>query len=230
MNASMNGPAARLRRAGHLLDQDPPARREQSLDAGDERRVVAPADVLAHLDRRHRVEGTVSDLAVVLEPDLDPVLESLGLDPGVDEGLLLRRQGHPDDADAVLLGRVDRQRAPPAADVEVPVRRGVGQRVEPQLAADEVELVALRVLQGVRRVVAREVRAGVSHVRVEDERVEVVGEVVVVGDRVLVTPPRVQPSAQPGLARGWRRRPADHVEGEGRPDPRDQRGRRPGGP
>jgi hypothetical protein len=34
------------------------------------------ADVLAHLDRRHRVERLVRDLAVVLQPDLDAVREA----------------------------------------------------------------------------------------------------------------------------------------------------------
>ena len=59
--------------------------------------------------------------------------------------------GHADDLHAVRLGGVQRQRAPAAADVEVPVAR-LGP-VEAELAADQVELVALRVLDGVRRVV-----------------------------------------------------------------------------
>ena len=64
--------------------------------------------------------------------------------------------------------------------------------LERELAADQVELVALRVGQGVVGVVGGPVRAGVRHVLVEEERVEVVRQVVVVGDDRPVAAPAVQ--------------------------------------
>ena len=45
--------------------------------------------------------------------------------------------------------------------------------------------------------------------RVEDEGVELVGQVVVVVDRLPVPQGRVQPAAELGLARGSRRRPTE---------------------
>ena len=77
---SAAGVAVAAAGAGHLLDQHPPAgldRVVQDLGVGA---VVLLADVLAHLDRGDRVEGStgchLGDLAVVLQPDLDAVLEA----------------------------------------------------------------------------------------------------------------------------------------------------------
>jgi hypothetical protein len=71
------------------------------------------------------------------------------------------------------------QRAPAAADVE---QRLVG--LEPQLAARDIELVALRGREIV--VPVGEVAARVDHLGIEKQRVEGVGEVVVILDVVLV--------------------------------------------
>ena len=71
--------------------------------------------------------------------------------------------------------------------------------LEPELGADEVELGALRLLErGVRR---RVVAAAVGHLRLEDEGVEVVGEVVVVADRGPVAGQAVEPTLDARLRR-----------------------------
>ena len=124
----------------------------------------------------------------------------------VDEPLLLRRDGDAGDLRSEVLRRIQAERAPAAADVEEPHPR----RSEADLAADQLELVALRVLDGVRGVVRPPVPARVGHVRVEDQRVELVGEVVVVVDRLAVAAAAVQPAAEHGLAvRRGRRRSED---------------------
>src|SRR5689334_13262005 len=110
--------------------------------------------MLTHLDRGDRVERPVGHLAIVLQPDLDPVLQASLPDALVDERLLLARDRHADDVRPELLGCVQRERAPAAADVEV-----TSAGLDAELAADEVELVALRVLDGVAGLGARPVAA-----------------------------------------------------------------------
>ena len=203
--------------ARHLLDQHPaagPHRAAQHLDVG---RVVGGADVLTHLQGADGVEVVaLGHLAVVLEPDLDPVLQTALGDPGVDELLLLRGDRDAGDLGAEVLGGVQRQRAPAAADVE---HRHA--RLEAELGADEVELGALRVLE--RRLRGRVVAAAVGHLRLEDEGVELVGEVVVVADRRPVARQAVQPALDPRLRRGARRWPAERAETGGRADRVDER-------
>ena len=92
--------------ARHLLDQHPAARLDRAAQHLDVRRVVAGADVLAHLEGADGVEVVaLGDLAVVLEPDLDPVLQAALGDPGVDELLLLRGDRHAGDLGAEVLAR-----------------------------------------------------------------------------------------------------------------------------
>ena len=70
--------------------------------------------------RRRRRSGPSGDLAVVLQPDLDPVLQTALADPLVDEPLLLGGDGDAGDLRAEVLRGVQAQRAPAAADVEEP--------------------------------------------------------------------------------------------------------------
>ena len=65
-----------------------------------------------------------------------------------------------------------------------PMSSSVSPRLQPQLSAHEVELVVLRLLELAVGVAV--VRAGVDHERVEEERVELVRDVVVVRDRLRV--------------------------------------------
>jgi hypothetical protein len=155
------------------------------------------ADVLDHADARDLVEGLVVQLAVVGDADLDAIIE-----PGLAHALareLRLRLGQRDagDLDAMALGRVDRERAPAAADVEEPLAR-----LEPELLADQLTLVVLRLLEGRRP--AREDRAAVGHHRVEEQREELVAGVVVVSDSAAVASEAVE---APALAQLDRRHP-----------------------
>ena len=108
------------------------------------------------------------------------------------------------DAAAVVRRRPDREAAPARPDLENVVRR-----VQPQLARDPLELRLLCVLE--RRVRGLEEGAGVRHVApVEEERIEIVPEVVVRRDvapaaRQRVGPPAMLP-AQSGARDGRRDR------------------------
>ena len=138
-----------------------------------------------------RVVGHVGE---VLPPDLHLVGQAAVGRQLVDQRLLLAGQGHPDHPGAVVLGGVQRERAPAAADVEQPCAGA-----QPELAAHQLELVVLGVLERVRGVVVGPERTGVRHPAVQEQGVEVVGQVVVVRDGVGVAAPAVQPTAQPGL-------------------------------
>jgi len=153
------------------------------------------ADVLVHADAPDRVEGAVVDGAVVLDPDLDPVREPALRDaPARQLGLRLReRDAH--DADTVVLGCVDGEAAPAAADVEHALAFP-----EIELRADELELVPLGLLERLRA--AREDRAAVRHRLVEEQGEEVVRDVVVVAHGPCVTLDRVPAAAETELGGG----------------------------
>ena len=114
-----------------------------------------------------------------LHLDGDLVLEPFRADALAGERSLGFGQRYAVADDAVMLGRVDQHGAPAAADVE---QRLAG--LQAQLAADMVELVELRLVDPVREIL--EVAAAVDHALVEEEPVEVVRNIVVVGDRLLV--------------------------------------------
>ena len=141
--------------------------------------------MLEHADRTHLVEAALArNVAIILQADLDPVLQAGGPDALAREFVLVGRQRHADHAGAVVARRVDRERAPAAADVEQVI---AGR--EHQLAADVVELVRLRRRQVFGAVA--EVRARVHHLGIEPQAVELVGHVVVVFDRRAVGLARV---------------------------------------
>src|SRR6267143_1324189 len=153
---------------------------EPGAHAGEEGGIVRDADVLDHAAggdllvagaRRQIPVIEVLDAAAVLEPFRPDTLGGVsGLRP---------RQGYPVCPHAVVLRRPERQAAPPAPDVEQAL---AGRELE--LATHEVELVALGLLQ--LAVGIPVVRAGVDHERIEEQRVELVGHVVVMGDRLRV--------------------------------------------
>ena len=89
------------------------------------------------------------------------------------------RQRHAQTARAVLLRRAQYQRTPAAADVEQCLPR-----LQADLGEDVVDLLQLRFVE--RFVAVLEVGAGIDHVLVQPQLVEVVGDVVVVLDRFLV--------------------------------------------
>jgi hypothetical protein len=100
----------------------------------------------------------------------------------VRERVLVLRERDAGRVDAVFLRRAHRERTPPAADVEEFLSG-----LEHQLVADVVELLQLRLLERV--LLGLEVRARINHARVEPELVELVGDVVVVLDRLAVVAP-----------------------------------------
>src|SRR5690349_21506895 len=122
--------------------------------------------MLHHPDARDLVEARLGrELPVVAELDVAAIAESGSRDP------LARRLGlrvaerNTEGEDTIATRGVHDEAAPAAAYVEEPL---AGR--EPQLAADEIELRLLRLVQIVG--VARKVGARVDHLRVEPERVE----------------------------------------------------------
>ena len=107
--------------------------------------------MLEHPDRADRVERTVANVAIVLVPDLDAVGKSRIGDRLLGPLGLAARERHADRSNAVVRRGVQDHPAPPAAHVEQP-----HPRLEPELAAHELVLLGLRVLE-------RDVRAGRSH-------------------------------------------------------------------
>ena len=138
-------------------------------------------DVLEHADRGDRVERVLSEVAVVLQADRHLSLET-GLGHSLTgQGGLLRADRDPDHLHPVLARRVDRHRAPAAADVEQARARAL---VQAELAAHQLVLGRLRRGEVHRRL--DEPGARVGHRRPEDHAVEVVAHVVVVVDGVRV--------------------------------------------
>src|SRR5579875_1983931 len=188
-----------------VVEQEP-ARPEEVVDGADVARERGAADVLVHADARDLVEPAVAELTVVGDADLDAVAEPmLGRTPA-GERRLRPRQRDAGRAHAVVLGGVQHERAPAAADVEEPLPG-----LQRELAADHVELALLRVLEGVRGVA--EVGTRVDEARSEHEPVEVVGDVVVVADRATVAHGRVAPVAV-GLDRRHGRSPERRRAGD----------------
>ena len=205
-------------RPAHLLHEHRRARGGQPVQRRGVRRVVPVAHVLAHLDRGHGVEAGLGHLPVVLQPHVDQLAHALLGGAGLHERLLLAADRHRRHPGPVLPGGVQGERPPAAADVGQPL---IGAGVQPELAADQLQLVRLRLLQGVGlvlpaaeqvRTVGGDVGARVGHLRVEDELVEVVGQVVVVADRGAVAGQAVQASPDDRLGGRGRRRSPEEAE------------------
>jgi len=201
----MNGAAAGRAGAGHLLDQQPAARPQPGAQGRAEPRVLRGADVLAHLHRGDRVVAVVQRVPVVLDPDLGAVPEAQAAGPLPDVAALLAGQRHAGHPDSVVLGGVDGQRTPAAAHIEQPLAR-----LEAELAADQLELGALRI--GQRGGARGPAGAGIGHAGVQDELVERGGQVVAAGDHGLVAGPAVQAAADAELAAGRCGRRAEELE------------------
>src|ERR1700760_4619039 len=194
---------------GHLLDEDPAAGADVVVQGRAEPGVLLGADVFAHLHRGNGVVTGPGDVAVVADLDVDQGLQTQVPDPAGDEGALLGRQRDRGDPDLVLLGGVEAERTPAAADVEQP---GAGGQVK--LGADQLQLVALGVGQGVARIGRGPVARRVGHPRIENELVELGRQVVVPGDH--------------GPVAGLAVAPAGHLELAGRGGQREADGPQPG--
>ena len=147
---------------------------------------LAAADVLVHADAGDLVERPVAELAVVQHADLDPVGQARRpRTRSRASAACALGERHADAAHAVVLGGVDQQRAPAAADVEQPL---AGLRAA--ACGRSARACAPARPRATRRV--GEVRARVDHARAEQQLVEAVGDVVVVLDRGPVAEQRVQ--------------------------------------
>ena len=126
---------------------------------------------------------------------------------------LLLGDGDADDGDVVMGRGMDGHRAPAAADVQqLSARRSC----KAELAADQLVLGGLGC--GQIGVGAGEAGTRVRHRRPEDERVEVVADVVVVADRLGVAVLGVPAAVQVDLLRRRRQRPAEHAQAARRGD------------
>jgi hypothetical protein len=96
-------------------------------------------------------------------------------------GVLRFRQSDTVRVRAVVLRRMAQQRAPAAADVE----KGLA-GTQPELAAHQVELVALRLRKRIRPVA--KVCAGIDHLGIEEELIEFIAGIVVELDEILFLP------------------------------------------
>jgi hypothetical protein len=130
------------------LDHGAPARLEHAVNDGKVLKEVLVPDRLDHLDRDEAVKGGlhVLHLAVVAEFDGDAIRETLLLDALARVRELLLADGDPRDFAAGALHRAQREAAPPAADLE-----DVALGRELELVDDQVELVQLRLIEGVGR-------------------------------------------------------------------------------
>ena len=168
-----------------------PARLQQPAHGGEIGVEIRRADVLEHADRADLVE-TLRPLQPRIVGQLERHLvgePEFGRSPARNRDLFLG-QRHADDVDAVVAGGVQGERAPAAADVEQRLAR-----LQPQLAADHIEFVDLRLIEAVAPVV--EIAAGVDHLRVEPQPIEGVGDVVVMGDVLRFS------ASLPSLSRSW---------------------------
>ena len=203
--------------------EEPALRAQQGVEAPEVLGQVLAADVLEHADGADGVERPVVDVAVVLQADVHLAGEPSLLDPIRPELHLAWRHGHPDHLDAVVLGRMERHRAPSAAHVQQS-----HPRPQAELLADQLVLGRLSRLQAHARVVPD--RARVGHGRAQHEPVEVVGEVVVVGDGGGVALARVARAAHPRLLGRGRQRPEPLDSRPGGPGPAAAPGRAAGWP
>ena len=127
------------------LSRRPPGSQQRGEPLGVEVDPLA-ADVLDHADAGDRVEPLAGEVAVVHDPDLDPVADPGGLGPLPGDPGLRLRQRDPDDLDAVAGRGVGGEAAPAAADVDDPLAG-----LERQLRADHLELRLLGLLERCRR-------------------------------------------------------------------------------
>ena len=142
--------------------------------------VIVDADSLEHADGGDRVETLGFQIIVVDDLHADLLGEAARGDLFARQRRLLHREGHAHRLNAIMLRRMADQRAPAAADVEMP-----GARLEAQFAADHVELVELALVDIVMEI-GRVIGAGIDHLLVEEELIEGVRDVVVMGDVLLV--------------------------------------------
>ncbi|MNN36494.1 hypothetical protein D3C81_1503930 [compost metagenome] len=129
---------------------------------------VGVADVLEHADADHLVEAPVRrQVAVVLQLQLHAILQALGRHPLARQLELLAAEGDAVDLGTELTGGKARQPTPAATDVQQPLTG-----LQTQLAAQVTQFGLLGSIQVFRA--GLEVGAGIDHVTVQPQPVEVV--------------------------------------------------------
>ena len=199
-----------MAQAGDPVVEQPPTGRQQAGKALGIDVDPLGADVLDHADACDRVEALTGELAVVHDPDLDPIADPRLGDSAPGNPRLGLREGDADHLDTVAGGGMSGEAAPAAADVEHALAGS-----QPELGADELELVLLGRLQRIGA--AAEDRAAVGHRPIEEEGEELGRQVVVVADRPGVACPRPASAARPKLRlrrRGGRGQAAGRERGE----------------
>lgn len=156
------------------------ARLEQAMNGREIGGVVGQPEMLEHADRRDLVEGA-GQLGIGLYLDGDAILQSLSTDALAGELSLGLRQRDAMAYDAVVFRGMDEHGSPAAADVEQ-----LFARLQPELAADMIELVFLRLVDAVGEI--GEIAAAIDHAFIEEEPVEGVRNIVVMLDRLPVRP------------------------------------------
>src|SRR5438309_3974952 len=157
-----------------------PAGIEHVAHAAEDGAIVRDPHVLDDSDGGDLVvPRPLRDIAEIAVLDHATPLEALALDARLRPFGLGARESDSVRLDTVVLGRPDGEPSPSAADVEHGLTG-----LETELAADEIDLVLLRLLE--LTVGLAVVRAGVEHEGIEEERVELVRDIVVVRDRLRV--------------------------------------------
>ena len=133
--------------------------------------VPVPAEVFERADGDDAVDAFVKLLPALQQHSLGARAVHRG-EARFDVGLLVAAQCQADGVDVVAFDGSAQSGAPAAADVE---KRHTGLQIE--LAEGEVDLGHLGLFQ--RHVLALEIRAAVGLTRIQEEAVEVVGQVVV---------------------------------------------------
>jgi hypothetical protein len=169
-------------------------RHEDGPERGEVPVELSLADVLGHADRRDRIELLAGQVAVVLQPDLDPIRHARLGDSFASEVGLGLADGDPDHPGVVMRRGVDRHGTPSTPDVEQAL---IGPLVQAQLATDQLVLGLLRLIEG--GAVVDETGARVGHGGPQDQAVEIVADVVVVGDRPRVALHRMTPTTEASL-------------------------------
>lgn len=141
---------------------------------------VGVANVLEHAHTDDLVEASILRQVTIIEQlQFDLMLQAFGHYSRPSQLQLLLAQGNAQHSCAELARRESCQATPTAADIQKVITLS-----QSQFAAQVSELVLLRLLQGL--LTGMEVGAGVRHVPVEPELIELVGQVVVIGDRAFI--------------------------------------------
>ena len=156
------------------VEQHDPIVGEQLAAFVEEYVILRHADMLEHPDRHDPVESSF-ERAIIDQFEPHPVR---------DAGRLGARPGHPElflgqgDAEHVDVGdpvQIERHPAPAAADVEHPLPR-----LQMEFRGDMRLLVGLRLIEAVRRI--GEIGAAILAVDVEEEVVESIVQIIMMGD------------------------------------------------